>query len=216
MEDGFGVVLMLDGLYIVADGIHIPEHRADKVDTLLVDGDNISSIGIGPSRFDCKHSDNICPVGDGKVAAAIRLSMNYHTVRRVLSLYLVDFRRKLTVDERHRLRHRLGIAVIARPEHTEWCPDDRRRTADDQNHRNERTGTAQQSDCRPCNGLSCANDCFLNPLKEFYCAFGGLRCLLRGFLHNLLLHPLLGSCCDLRLCLGRRLLARSGILPSCE
>ena len=106
MQNGFRTVLMLDGLYIVADGIHIPEHRADKVDTLLVDGDNISSIGIGPSRFDCKHSDNICPVGDGKVAAAVRLPMDYHAVCGVFGLYLVDFRRKFTVDERNSLRDR--------------------------------------------------------------------------------------------------------------
>lgn len=78
MQNGFRAVLTLDGLHIVADGIHIPEHRANKVDTLLVDGDNIGSVGIGPSRFDCKHSDNICPVGNGKVTAAIRCSMDHH------------------------------------------------------------------------------------------------------------------------------------------
>ena len=32
------------------------------------------------------------------------------------------------------------------------------------------------------NGLSCADHGFLDPLKKFYCAFGGLCCLLRGFL----------------------------------
>ena len=142
--------------------------------------------------------------------------MDHHAVCGILSLYLVDSRRKLTVDERDGLRDRLRVAVVARPEHTERCADDSRRTADDQNQRNERTGTAQQSDCRPRDSLSCADDGFLDPFKEFYCAFAGLCCLLCGFLHDLLLHALLGSCCDLRLCLGRRLLARSGILPPCE
>ena len=63
MQDVFCAIFMLNGLHIVADGIHIPEHRADKVDTLLVDGDNIGSVGIGSSRFDCEHGDNIRPVG---------------------------------------------------------------------------------------------------------------------------------------------------------
>ena len=65
---------------------------------------------------------------------------------------------KLAVDERYRLRNRLCIAVVARPEHTEGRADNSRRTADDQNQRNERTGTAQKSDRRPCDSLSCADD----------------------------------------------------------
>ena len=142
--------------------------------------------------------------------------MNYHTVRRVLGLYLIDFRRKLTVDECDGLRDRLCIAVVARPEHTKRRANNSRRTANYQNQRNERTGTAQQSDCRPCDSLSCADDGFLDPLKKFYCAFGGLCCLLRGFLHDLLLHALLRSCCDMCLRLCRRLLAHNSILPPRE
>ncbi len=108
--------------------------------------------------------------------------MNYHAICEVFGLYLIDFRRKLTVDECNSLRDRLCIAVVARPEHAERRANNSRRTANYQNQRNERTGTAQQTYCCARNGLSCANDCFFDPFKEFYCAFGGLRCLLRGFL----------------------------------
>ena len=68
--------------------------------------------------------------------------MDDHAVCGVLGLYLIDLRGKLTVDERDGLRDRLRVAVVARPEHTKRRSDNSRRTADDQNQRNERTGTA--------------------------------------------------------------------------
>lgn len=132
----------------------------------------------------------------------------YHAVSGVLGLYPADFGGKLAVDERHRLRNGLGIAVIARPEHTKRRANNSRRTANYQNQRNERTGhrpgspTAARATACPARMTA-----FLTQFKEFYCAFAGLCCLLCGFLHDRCCTRA-WLCCDLRLYLGRRLLAR--------
>ena len=215
MEDGFGVVLVLDRLHIPAYLVHIPEHLPDEVDALLIDGHNICSIGVRTGSFHRKHRDDIRPVADGQVTAAVRLPVNHYAIGRVLGLYPADFGGKLAVDARHRLRNGLGIAVIARPEHTEGCPDDRRRAADDQDQRNERTGTTQKSHRRPRHGLSGTDNGTFDLLKPFCSAFRCLRGLLCGFPQELLLHFLSGVCCDLCLCFHRCLSNRLR-LPPCE
>ena len=184
MEDGFGVVLMLDDLHIPAHRVHIPEHLPDEVDALLIYRHHVGSVGVRAGGFDRKHCDDVRPVADGKVTASVRLPVDHYAVCRVLGLYPADFRGELAVDARHRLRHRLSVAVVSRPEHAERCSDDCRRTADDQDQRNERTGSAQKSHRGPCNSLSSADDSVFDPFKAFCGAF----CRLCGFLHELLLY----------------------------